>query len=153
MLARVLLDPGDVVVVEAPTYPGALHTFRDAGARFAIVPCDEHGMRVDLLPEVIERCRRETGRAPKLIYTIVNFSNPSGACLSAERRSACSQRSVRARDPGARGRPVRRAALPRRARSQSLFSLADGEACSTPSSFSKILAPGCAWRGRSATPS
>ena len=41
MVSRVLIDPGDVIVAEAPTYPGALHTFRAAGARFALVPCDQ----------------------------------------------------------------------------------------------------------------
>ena len=86
LLARVLVDPGDVIVVEGPTYPGALATFRNAGARFLPVPCDEHGMRVDLLPELLAACRRDSGTLPKLIYSIVNFSNPSGACLAAARR-------------------------------------------------------------------
>jgi 2-aminoadipate transaminase len=88
MLSRVLIDPGDVVVTEAPTYPGALHTFRNQGARFATVPCDDGGMQVERLPAVIEACRKEIGRLPKLIYSIVNFSNPSGACLSEARRPA-----------------------------------------------------------------
>ena len=86
LCARALLDPGDVVVVEAPTYPGTVHSFRNVGARFATVPCDGDGMRVDLLPDVIDRCKRETGRAPKLVYTIPDFSNPSGACMSTQRR-------------------------------------------------------------------
>jgi 2-aminoadipate transaminase len=82
LIARALLDPGDVVVVEAPTYPGTLHCLRNAGARFACVPCDGDGMCVDLLPEVVERCDRR----PKLIYTVPDFSNPSGACMSLDRR-------------------------------------------------------------------
>jgi len=86
LIARVLLDPGDVVIVEAPTYPGTIHSLRNAGARFATVPCDAGGMQVELLPEVVTRTESETGRRPKLIYTVPDFSNPSGACMSLERR-------------------------------------------------------------------
>jgi len=86
LVARVLLDPGDVVVVEAPTYPGTIHCLRNAGARFATIPCDADGMRVELLPEIVDRVVTETGRRPKLIYTVPDFSNPSGACLSLGRR-------------------------------------------------------------------
>jgi len=87
LIARVLLDPGDVVIVEAPTYPGTIHSLRNAGARFATVPCDAAGMQVELLPEVVSRTEAETGRRPKLIYTVPDFSNPSGACMSLERRN------------------------------------------------------------------
>ncbi len=141
MVARCLIDPGDVVIVEAPTYPGALHTFRGAGARFAAVPCDPYGMRVELLPAVIERCRQETGDAPRLIYTITNFSNPSGACLSLERRKSLAEISaehgipVFEDDPYGelryRGDPI-----------TTLFRLAEGRGVLYASSFSKILAPG-----------
>jgi 2-aminoadipate transaminase len=141
LLARVLVDPGDTVAVEAPTYPGALATFRNAGARFLAVPCDEHGMVVEELDRLLGACRRETGRLPKLIYSIVNFSNPSGACLAAARRTAL------AAVARARGVPVleddpygelrfRGEAIP------SLFALAGGDGIVYASSFSKILAPG-----------
>jgi 2-aminoadipate transaminase len=141
MLARVLIDPGDVIVVEAPTYPGALHTFRNCGARFLTVPCDDDGMLVDLLPDLLARCRRETGRAAKLIYSIVNFSNPSGACLAAERRRALAEVACRHRVPVLEDDPYgelrfRGDAIP------SLYSLAAGEGVIYASSFSKILAPG-----------
>ena len=86
LIARVLLDPGDVVIVEAPTYPGTIHSLRNAGARFATVPCDASGMQAELLPEIVTRTEAETGRRPKLIYTVPDFSNPSGACMSLERR-------------------------------------------------------------------
>lgn len=140
MLSRVLIDPGDVIVVEAPTYPGALHTFRNAGARFALVPCDAEGMRVDLLDEVIAVCRRETGRPPKLIYTIINFSNPSGACLATERRRMLASIASRAGIPVLEDDPYgelryRGDSLP------TLFSMAKGGVLFA-SSFSKILAPG-----------
>ena len=142
LLARVLVDPGDVIVVEGPTYPGALATFRNAGARFLPVPCDEHGMRVDLLPELLAACRRDSGTLPKLIYSIVNFSNPSGACLAAARRldlAAIAQQHgvpVLEDDPYGELR-FRGDAIP------SMFSLAGGDGgVLYASSFSKILAPG-----------
>lgn len=140
MLSRILIDPGDVIVVEAPTYPGALHTFRNAGARFALVPCDAEGMQVEALPEVIAACRRSTGKAPRLIYTIINFSNPSGACLSTSRRHALAEIARREGIPVLEDDPygaLRYAGneLP------TLFSMAQGGVLFA-SSFSKILAPG-----------
>ncbi len=141
LFARVLVDPGDVVVVEAPTYPGALHTFRAAGARFVPVPCDGDGMCVDLLPSLVERCRRATGRMPKLIYSIVNFSNPSGACLAGGRRAALAAFAKQFGIPVLEDDPYGELRyggenIP------SLFSIARGEGVVYASSFSKILAPG-----------
>jgi 2-aminoadipate transaminase len=140
MLARVLLDPGDVVVVEAPTYPGALHTFRSTGARFAPVPCDEHGMKVELLADVIKRCRRENGRMPKLIYSIVNFSNPSGACLSEARRRELARIARELAIPVFEDDPYGELRYEGE-RIPTLFSMADGGVLFA-SSFSKVLAPG-----------
>jgi 2-aminoadipate transaminase len=86
LIGRALLDPGDVVVLEAPTYPGTVHCLRNAGARFALVPSDGDGMRVDRLPAVIDRVSDAVCRRPKLIYTVPDFSNPSGACMGLDRR-------------------------------------------------------------------
>ncbi|MCU0290733.1 MAG: PLP-dependent aminotransferase family protein [Thermoanaerobaculaceae bacterium] len=80
LAARVLLDPGDVVVVEEPSFFGALQCFRAAQARLVGVPVDGEGMRTDVLEWVLQRHR------PKLIYTLPTFQNPSGAVLSLERR-------------------------------------------------------------------
>ncbi|MDI3340047.1 MAG: PLP-dependent aminotransferase family protein [Sphaerobacter sp.] len=80
LLARALLEPGDLVAVESPTYLGALQVFRAAGARLLPIPVDEHGMRVGLLEDLIGR------RRPKLIYTLPTFQNPTGATMSLERR-------------------------------------------------------------------
>ncbi len=140
MLARVLLDPGDVVVVDAPTYPGALHTFRAAGARFALVPCDDDGMQVDMLPAVIEGSRRETGRTPRLIYTIVNFSNPSGVCLAASRRRQLARIAADLGIPVLEDDPYGELRY-RGERIPTLFSLSAGGVVFA-SSFSKVLAPG-----------
>jgi len=140
LLGRVLLDPGDVVVVEAPTYPGALHTFRNLGARFALVPCDGDGMRVELLENVIGRCQAATGRSPKLIYSIVNFSNPSGACLSEARRDALVDTAARHGIPVLEDDPYGELRFDEATRRPVLARASEGVVFA--GSFSKILAPG-----------
>lgn len=80
LLTQALLEPGDTIVVEAPTYMGALSAFRAVGARLIGVPVDEKGMNVAVLERVLARTR------PKFIYTVPTFQNPSGATLSLERR-------------------------------------------------------------------
>ncbi|MFL5354365.1 PLP-dependent aminotransferase family protein [Archangium sp.] len=82
LVAKVLLDPGDVVVVENPSYLAALQTFSGYEASFAVVGSDNDGMRVDDL----ERLLLVVGRRPKLIYLVPNFQNPKGTTLSLERR-------------------------------------------------------------------
>ena len=142
LLARVLLDPGDVVVVEAPTYPGTVHALRNVGARFAAVPCDGQGMQVELLPEVVARCERATGARPRLIYTIPDFSNPSGACLSLERRRRLLELAAELAIPLLEDDPygcLRYAGEPL----PTLKALAgDAPDVIYASSFSKVLAPG-----------
>ncbi len=80
LLARVLLNPGDEVVVETPSYLGAVQTFRALGARIIGVPVDSEGIRVDLLESILAR------RSPRFIYTLPTFQNPTGAVMSQERR-------------------------------------------------------------------
>lgn len=80
LIARMLLNPGDEVVVETPTYLGALQTFRVLGARVIGVPTDNEGMRVDLLESILAR------RRPRFIYVQPTFHNPTGMVLSKERR-------------------------------------------------------------------
>lgn len=146
MLARVLLDPGDVVLVESPTYPGALHTLRTAGARFLLVPSDGEGIVVEALPELVEHCRRSLGRPPKLLYTVINFSNPSGATLSLKRRFRLAELVTSLGVPVLEDDPYGELRY-EGARLPSLYSLAQGEGVLYASSFSKILAPGArvAW--------
>jgi 2-aminoadipate transaminase len=85
LVCKTLLDPGDVVVCEAPTYPGAVPTFCAYEADVVQVTMDQDGMRVDELADTLERLERE-GRRPKFIYTVPNFHNPAGVTLSLERR-------------------------------------------------------------------
>jgi 2-aminoadipate transaminase len=81
LVSKTFLDPGDLVVVEGPTYLGALMAFRGFGARIATVPVDEDGMQVDELERQLA-----SGLRPKLLYTIPDFQNPAGVTLSSERR-------------------------------------------------------------------
>lgn len=85
LFAWVMLDPGDVVIVEDPSYMAALTTFYNHGAQFASVPVDGEGMTVSRLPSLIESLLKE-GKKPKFIYTIVNFQNPAGSTMNLERR-------------------------------------------------------------------
>ncbi|XXF81169.1 PLP-dependent aminotransferase family protein [Myxococcaceae bacterium GXIMD 01537] len=80
LVAKVLLDPGDVVVVENPSYLAALQTFGGYEVSFAVAGSDNDGMRVDDLERILVE------RKPKLIYLVPNFQNPKGTTLSLERR-------------------------------------------------------------------
>ncbi len=82
LVAKALLDPGDVVVVENPSYLAALQNFAGYEADIRVVGSDDRGMRVEELEELVTECR------PKLIYVVPNFHNPKGTTLSLERRHA-----------------------------------------------------------------
>ncbi|MEK6286305.1 MAG: PLP-dependent aminotransferase family protein [Acidobacteriota bacterium] len=86
LIARVILDPGDVALVELPSYIGGIIALHNAGAQMIGVRQDEGGIVIPDLREKIERARLE-GRRIKCIYTIPNFQNPSGVTLAAERRN------------------------------------------------------------------
>jgi 2-aminoadipate transaminase len=81
------LDPGDVVIVEAPTFSGSLNTIRRHGPEILEVPVDDDGIITDAVRERLQALRRQ-GRHCKLIYTIVNFQNPAGPSQSLARRHA-----------------------------------------------------------------
>ena len=81
LLAKSYVDPGDVVVVEAPTYLGAIMAFRGYEADVRGVPLDDAGMRVDVLADLLAG-----GLRPKIVYTIPDYQNPSGLSMNAERR-------------------------------------------------------------------
>jgi 2-aminoadipate transaminase len=81
LLAKILIDPGDVVVSESPAYLGAVQSLELFEPRFEVIPGDEHGMCVELLAE-----RLADGLRPKLVYVVPNFHNPSGATMSLDRR-------------------------------------------------------------------
>ena len=85
LVCKTLIDPGDVIVAEAPTYPGAVPTFCAYQAEVVQIDMDNDGMRMDLLEQALDDLGAQ-GRAPKFIYTIPNFQNPAGVTMSLERR-------------------------------------------------------------------
>lgn len=80
LVARTFIGPGDVVVMESPTYPGAIDIFRGRGATILTVPIDKEGMKVDILQNLCDKYK------PKIIYTIPTFHNPTGTVMSHKRR-------------------------------------------------------------------
>lgn len=80
LIGKVFLDPGDTVLLEAPSYVGGIQAFTAYQARYITVPIDDEGMRVDLVEEELKK------GCPKFIYVLPNFQNPAGVTLSQERR-------------------------------------------------------------------
>jgi 2-aminoadipate transaminase len=85
LVCKTLIDPGDVVVAEAPTYPGAVPVFHAYQADVVQIEMDADGLRVDSLEETLDSLAAE-GRTPKFIYTVPTFHNPGGVTLAGDRR-------------------------------------------------------------------
>ncbi len=85
LVCKTLINPGDVIVCEAPTYPGAVPTFGAYEAEVVQVRMDRDGMRIDELRRTLEELD-SLGRTPKFIYTVPTFHNPGGVTLSGDRR-------------------------------------------------------------------
>lgn len=85
LVTKLFVNPGDVIVAEAPSYVGALGVFRSYEAEVVHVPLDEHGLVPEALEETLTRLDAE-GRPVKLLYTVPNFHNPAGVTLTLERR-------------------------------------------------------------------
>jgi 2-aminoadipate transaminase len=140
LVCKTLLDPGDVVVAEAPTYPGAVPVFVSYQADVVQIEIDEHGMRTDVLRSELERLDRE-GRVPKFIYTVPSFQNPAGVTLALERRRElvriAHERELLVLEDNPYGLlRYEGQALP------TLYSLDGGEFVIYLGTFSKILSPG-----------
>lgn len=139
-LGKVLIDPGDIVILELPSYIGALQAFSAYRARMIGVPQDDEGMRVDKLEKVLVRLAKRNKR-PKFIYVVPDFQNPSGATLTRERRKRLLQLAYQYgvpvvedspyRDLRFRGEPV-----------PPLYSLDDQDQVIVLGTFSKIFCPG-----------
>jgi 2-aminoadipate transaminase len=85
LVTKTLIDPGDVIIAEGPTYPGAVPSFYSYEAEVVQIDTDADGMQVEKLPEVLDRLDRE-GKRPKFVYTVPTFQNPAGVTMSLERR-------------------------------------------------------------------
>ena len=109
-LFQTLVKPGDLVVVEAPTYDRTLLALRELGAEILAIPLEADGIDVAALEVALNE-----GARPKLAHIIPNFQNPAGCTLSLEKRTPAARAGGRARLHDLRGRPVRGAALRGRA--------------------------------------
>ena len=135
LLGKVLVNEGDRVLVETPTYVGALHALGIYGPRFVSVPMDDDGLVPDALPELI----RSPDRAA-FLYTIPTFQNPTGRTLAHERRVALVEQAARLKLLVVDDDPYR--LLDHAGRNfQTLLSM-DAQSVVHLGSFSKILAPG-----------
>jgi len=140
LVCKTLLDPGDVVVTEAPTYPGAVPTFSTYQADVVQVTMDRDGMRVDELEATLDQLDA-SGRRPKFIYTVPNFHNPAGVTMSLPRRRElvriANDRELLVLEDNPYGL-LRYEGTPL----PTLRSLDGGEFVIYASTFSKILSPG-----------
>jgi 2-aminoadipate transaminase len=84
LLVRILVQPGDVVLLEAPAYPAAIQALRLAGAVTHEIPMDSQGLLTDCIEDALKQL--PPGTAPKLLYTVPTFSNPRGTLLPLSRR-------------------------------------------------------------------
>ncbi len=89
LIGKTLIDPGDKVIVEGPTFLATIQCFRLYGADLVSAPIDGNGVDVDRLEQLIAEHR------PKLVYLIPTFGNPSGAMLSLERRKRVLELAVK----------------------------------------------------------
>jgi 2-aminoadipate transaminase len=85
LVARVLLDPGDVALLELPSYTGAISAFRNVGATLVGIRQEPDGIDLDHLDETVTRLRREQRRV-KFLYLVPNFQNPSGLLIGLDKR-------------------------------------------------------------------
>jgi 2-aminoadipate transaminase len=136
LVAKVMLDPGDLVVVENPSYLAALQTFSGYEAGYAVVGSDHEGMRVDELERLVTGARK-----PKLIYLVPNFQNPKGTTLSLERRRALVRFAQEHRILILEDNPYGELRF-QGEHLPSLASLDDEGVVVSLGSFSKVLAPG-----------
>ncbi|WP_404800223.1 aminotransferase-like domain-containing protein [Actinomadura algeriensis] len=86
LITKIFIDPGDVILAEAPSYVGALGTFASYQADVVHVPMDDGGLEPAALRENLDRLRRE-GRRVKFLYTVPTFQNPAGVTLTTARRA------------------------------------------------------------------
>jgi DNA-binding transcriptional MocR family regulator len=139
LLADLFLDQGDVVMVEAPSYVGAVGIFRHKEAHIEHVFTDDQGISPEALAEAADRMI-EQGRKVKLLYLVPNFANPSGVTLTAERRvqvlQVCKERGILVIEDNPYGLLYFDQKPPAAMRSM------DDEGVVYLGSFSKILSPG-----------
>ena len=134
------LDPGDVVMVEGPTFSGSTRTFKGHQAEIIQISLDQEGLRVDNLPSLFQQVE-DSGKRVKLLYTVCDFQNPTGTTLSQERRrqliKQCGEHQTLIVEDAAYA-DIHFGVPP----PPSLYDLAGGEGVLQVGSFSKIIATG-----------
>ena len=140
MVCETLLDPGDIVLVESPNFPGSMRTMKSFGAEQVAVPMDEYGLRVDLLEDELKKLA-DAGKRAKFIYCIPTHQNPAGCTLDLARRekllALAQQYNTFVLEDDAYGELWFEKEPP-----PSIFSLSNGDHGVKVSSFSKIIATG-----------
>ncbi len=140
MVCETLLDPGDIVLVESPNFPGSMRTIKSFGAEQVAVPMDEYGLRVDLLEDELKKLA-DAGKRAKFIYCIPTHQNPAGCTLDLKRRekllALAQQYNTFILEDDAYGELWFEKTPP-----PSLFALSNGDHGVKVSSFSKIIATG-----------
>ena len=140
LVCAALLDPGDVVISEVPTFTGSLRTMRGHQAEIVGIHMDEEGIRLDDLEDALRRLRRE-GRTVKLIYTIPTFQNPTGIDMSMRRRTdlvrLAAEHGILILEDSAYAELYFGSR-----RSPSLSAIAGGHGVITAGTFSKVIATG-----------
>lgn len=140
LIAKTLIDPGDVVIAEGPTYPGAVPVFCSYEAETLQVPIDDEGMRTDVLVQTLDSLAA-SGRRPKFIYSVPTFQNPGGVTMSEPRRrelvAIARERELLVLEDNPYGLlRFEGEVLP------SLYALDGGDYVLYAGTFSKILSPG-----------
>ena len=140
MLCLLLTQPGDIALVQSPTYHLALRVLRDHDLELLSVPCDKAGMQVDALEEMLKSFRSRP-KQPRLLYLVSTFSNPTGISLGVERRKALAG-LAREYDLIVVEDDVYYQLWYDQAPPPSIYHLSASESVIRLGSFSKILAPG-----------
>ena len=144
LVARVLLDPGDVVLVELPTYTGAITAFRNVQASMVGVPQEADGIDLVALDDTWQRLAHE-GRRVRVLYVVPNFQNPTGLLIGLEKRRRLLEWADRRNVLILEDDPYRELYFPDSATETDVRPLRADDAAGRVvylSSFSKTLAPG-----------
>ncbi len=140
LISLMFLDPEAPIVMELPSYLGAIQAFRRCGTDMRGIAMDQHGMKIDQMLEVLDQLEQE-GKKPRFIYTVPDYQNPSGITMSLERRKELIKIARERGIPIIEDSPYRELSytgevLP------SLWALAEGKGVIMLKTFSKILFPG-----------
>ncbi len=142
---RTLIDPGDIILCEAPSFPGSITSMEACGARLVGIEMDELGMRPDLLEEKLEELTSKNAPV-KFIYVIPEFHNPTGRTMDLQRRRDIIKVATKYRLPILEDQPYRELRFSGE-RVMTLWEIArtefnDPKLVTIAKSFSKILGPG-----------